>query len=129
MAWMHIGAQKWCMIIGRVHNRFSYDNKNGAIRSFVHYGPAYDNAFWNGSVMTYGDGSGTIAVGFRPLTSLDVCGHEIGHGVCSFTADLVYESESGAMNEGLSDIWAAGVERFVVVNVDPSLSGLQEFFR
>jgi Zn-dependent metalloprotease len=44
---------------------------------------------------------------FAPLTSLDVCGHEIGHGVCEFTADLVYARESGAMNEGFSDIWAA----------------------
>jgi Zn-dependent metalloprotease len=54
--------------------------------------------------MTYGDGSyqgGTNPDGkFAPLTSLDVCGHEIGHGVCEFTADLVYSRESGAMNEG-----------------------------
>lgn len=104
-----------------IHNRLSFDNENTAIKSYVHYGPAYDNAFWNGSVMTYGDGSGTSATGFRPLTSLDVCGHEIGHGVCSFTADLVYESESGAMNEGLSDIWAACVERYVKTTIDPSL--------
>lgn len=103
------------------HNRYSFDNNNGAINSFVHYGPAYDNAFWNGSVMTYGDGSGTTAAGFRPLTSLDVCGHEIGHGVCSYTSDLVYASESGAMNEGLSDIWAACIERFVKTSVDNTL--------
>jgi Zn-dependent metalloprotease len=106
-----------------IHNRQSYDNKNSAIKSYVHYGPAYDNAFWNGSSMTYGDGSGTsVNGGFKPLTSLDVCGHEIGHGVCSFTSDLVYESESGAMNEGLSDIWAAAVERYAKLNVDPSLN-------
>lgn len=105
-----------------IHNRLSYDNKNTAIKSYVHYGPAYDNAFWNGSSMTYGDGSGTaVGGGFRPLVSLDVCGHEIGHGVCTFTSDLVYESESGAMNEGLSDIWAAAVERYAKINVDPTL--------
>ncbi len=104
-----------------IHNRLSFDNKNTSIKSYVHYGPAYDNAFWNGSVMTYGDGSGTSATGFRPLTSLDVCGHEIGHGVCSYTADLVYQGESGAMNEGLSDIWAACIERYVKTTVDPSL--------
>lgn len=100
------------------HGRLSFDNNNGLIKNFVHFGPAYDNAFWDGATMTYGDGSGTSlpvnATGnFRPLTSLDVCGHEIGHGVCSFTADLVYESESGAMNEGLSDIWGAAIENFV----------------
>ncbi|MDB5191466.1 MAG: hypothetical protein JWQ96_1029 [Segetibacter sp.] len=105
------------------HNRLSFDNENTAIRSYVHYGPAYDNAFWNGSVMTYGDGSGTSAAGgFRPLVSLDVCAHEIGHGVCSFTSDLVYQKESGAMNEGLSDIWAAAVERFAKVTVDNTLN-------
>lgn len=97
------------------HNRLSYDGNNAKIKSFVHYGPAYDNAFWNGSVMTYGDGSGPTAAGFKALTSLDVCGHEIGHGVCSFTSDLVYASESGAMNEGLSDIWAACIEHFAMV--------------
>ncbi|RYY66106.1 MAG: M4 family peptidase, partial [Chitinophagaceae bacterium] len=97
------------------HNRLSYDGNNAKIKSFIHYGPAYDNAFWNGSAMTYGDGSGPTATGFKALTSLDVCGHEIGHGVCSFTSDLVYASESGAMNEGLSDIWAACIEHFAMV--------------
>jgi Zn-dependent metalloprotease len=53
---------------------------------------------WNGSVMTYGDGSGTG--GFDVLTALDVAGHEIGHAVCSNTANLTYQNESGAMNEG-----------------------------
>lgn len=110
-----------------IHNRLSFDNKNSTIRSYIHYGPAYDNAFWNGSSMTYGDGSGTLAGGFRPLVSLDVCGHEIAHGVCSFTSDLVYESESGAMNEGLSDIWAAAVERYAKINVDPTLA--YEYFQ
>lgn len=108
------------------HGRQSFDNRNSAIKSYVHYGPAYDNAFWNGTVMTYGDGSGAPA-GFKPLTSLDVCGHEIGHGVCSFTSDLVYQSESGAMNEGLSDIWAAAVERFVKTTIDPTIQ--YEYFQ
>lgn len=97
------------------HGRKSYDGADAAIKSYIHYGPAYDNAFWNGSVMTYGDGSGVSGVGFKALTSLDVCAHEIGHGVCSFTSDLVYEKESGAMNEGLSDIWAACIEHFSMV--------------
>ena len=117
----HWGASMVYDYWKNIHNRLSFDNENTAIKSYLHYGPAYDNAFWNGSVMTYGDGSGTSAAGFRPLTSLDVCGHEIGHGICSFTADLVYASESGAMNEGLSDIWAACVERYVKTTVDPSL--------
>jgi len=117
----HWGAEMVYDYWKTIHNRLSFDNLNSAIKSYVHYGPAYDNAFWNGTVMTYGDGSGTTAAGFRPLTSLDVCAHEIGHGVCSFTSNLVYESESGAMNEGLSDIWAACVEHFAKTTVDPSL--------
>ncbi|RYY77666.1 MAG: M4 family peptidase, partial [Moraxellaceae bacterium] len=96
------------------HNRLSFDGNNAKIKSFIHYGPAYDNAFWDGSVMTYGDGSGPTAGGFHALTALDVCGHEIGHGVCSFTSDLLYQSESGAMNEALSDIWAACIEHFAM---------------
>lgn len=97
------------------HNRLSYDGNNARIKNYIHYGPAYDNAFWNGTAMTYGDGSGPTAGGFRALTSLDVCGHEIGHGVCSNTADLVYANESGAMNEAFSDIWAACIEHFAMV--------------
>ena len=60
--------------------------------------------------MTYGDG----ATRFRPLTSLDVVGHEIGHAVCEKTANLTYANESGAMNEGLSDIWGASIEAYAV---------------
>ncbi len=78
--------------------------------------------FWNGTAMTYGDGSGQQAGGFKALTSLDVCGHEIGHGVCSNTSNLVYANESGAMNEGFSDIWAACVENFAIKEVDPTLA-------
>ncbi len=97
------------------HNRSSYDGNNAKIKSFIHYGPAYDNAFWDGSSMTYGDGSGPAALGFKALTSLDVCAHEIGHGVCSTTSDLIYQGESGAMNEALSDIWAACIEHYAMV--------------
>lgn len=110
------------------HNRLSYDGLNTSIRSFIHSGSAYDNAFWNGTVMTYGDGSGTAAGGFKPLVSLDVCGHEIGHGVCSSTSDLVYAGESGAMNEALSDIWAACIEFYAIKKVDSSLKNVYKPF-
>lgn len=111
-------------------NRLSFDGKDAKIKSFIHSGIGYDNAFWNGRVMTYGDGSytNTRGTGFRPLTSLDVCAHEIGHGVCTFTADLVYAKESGAMNEGFSDIWAACAEYFAVKKVDGSLNSVYKPF-
>ncbi|MDB5195774.1 MAG: peptidase [Flaviaesturariibacter sp.] len=115
IAWdAHWGAEEVYDYWLAKHDRLSYDGNNSPIKSFIHYGPAYDNAFWNGSVMTYGDGSGTAANGFKALTSLDVCGHEIGHGVCSSTSDLVYQGESGAMNEALSDIWASCIEHFAM---------------
>lgn len=121
----HWGAEVVLDYWKEKHNRLSYDNKGTKIINFVHYGDAYDNAFWNGSAMTYGDGSyqgGTNPNGsFAPLTSMDVCAHEIGHGVCEFTADLVYARESGAMNEGFSDIWAAAAENYVLTEIDGSL--------
>ncbi len=112
-----------------IHGRLSYDNKNSSIKSYIHSGVAYDNAFWNGSVMTYGDGSfqGGAQTGFGPLTALDVCGHEIGHGVCSNTSNLVYANESGGMNEGYSDVWAACVENYALLNIDPTLIASSTF--
>ena len=110
-----------------VHGRQSYDDNNIAIRSFIHSGVGYDNAFWNGTAMTYGDGSYEATSGtgsFAPLTSLDVCGHEVGHAICSFTADLVYAKESGAMNEGFSDIWGACIEDFAFRTIDSDLSDI-----
>ena len=110
----HWGAEKTYDYWSTVHARNSYDNAGAKIKSYIHYNliaagyPDNNNAFWNGSVMTYGDGSGTG--GFDILTALDVAGHEIGHAVCSFTANLAYQNESGAMNEGFSDIWGACIE-------------------
>ncbi len=92
-----------------VHGRNSFDNNNSAIKNYVHYSTKYDNAYWNGSVMTYGDGSDTY---FDALTSLDVVAHEIGHAVCQYTANLTYQDESGALNEALSDIWGCSVEYY-----------------
>ncbi len=110
----HWGAEKTYDYWSTIHGRNSYDNAGAKIKSYVHYNliaagyPDNNNAFWNGSVMTYGDGSGTG--GFDILTALDVAGHEIGHAVCSYTANLAYQKESGAMNEGFSDIWGACIE-------------------
>lgn len=105
----HWGAEKTYDYFFSTHGRNSYNNLGATINSYVHYSNAYNNAFWNGSVMTYGDGSGTV---FDALSSLDVAGHEIGHAVCENTANLAYQKESGAMNEGFSDIWGACVEYF-----------------
>ncbi|NKI42099.1 M4 family metallopeptidase [Streptomyces sp. LD120] len=73
----------------------------------VHYQHKYVNAFWDGEKMTYGDGDG---VEYGPLTSLDVAGHEMSHGVTENTARLAYFGESGGLNEATSDIFGTMVE-------------------
>jgi len=84
-------------------------NDNGfKLKSYVHYDVSYANAFWDGSVMTFGDGSGSM----NPLVALDIVGHEISHGLTSFTANLIYSYESGAMNESFSDIFGTAIEHY-----------------
>ena len=92
-----------------VHGRDSYDGNGGVTNAYVHYSVAYDNAYWNGSVFTFGDGSDVY---FDALAALDVSAHEHGHGVCSYTANLTYSFESGALNEAFSDIWGACLEAY-----------------
>ncbi|GAA0313661.1 M4 family metallopeptidase [Streptomyces polychromogenes] len=88
-----------------------------AAYSRVHYGNAYVNAFWDDSCfcMTYGDGTGNN----DPLTSLDVAGHEMTHGVTAATAGLEYSAESGGLNEATSDIMGTSVEFYANNPSDP----------
>jgi len=102
----HVGAQVTQDYWTTVHGRDSFDDKGSVLYSYVHYASGLDNALWDGTAMLYGDGS-TL---FKPMTAVDICGHEIGHAVCQTTANLLYSNESGALNEGLSDIWGACVE-------------------
>lgn len=91
------------------HGRDSIDNNGMTMRSRVHYGNNYNNAFWDGSQMTYGDGDG---VTFVPLSQdADVVAHELTHGVTSSESNLIYSNESGALNEAWSDIFGALVDR------------------
>ncbi len=103
----HWGAETTFDYFKNKFNRNSYNNNNARINSYVHYANNYDNAFWDGLRMTYGDGNA-----FKPLTSLDVCGHEIAHAVTSSSANLIYSYESGQLNESFSDIFGNSVERF-----------------
>ncbi len=90
-----------------VLNRNGIDGAGTATHSRVHYGTAYDNAFWTDACfcMTYGDGAH-----FSTLTPLDVAGHEMSHGVCARTANLTYSGESGGLNEANSDIFGTLIE-------------------
>lgn len=108
----HWGAEQTYDYYKTMHSRNSYDNKGAMIYNYVHYskdGTGYNNAYWNGIGMTYGDGDG---VSFTPLTALDVCGHEITHAVTTNSANLKYENESGALNESFSDIFGETIEAF-----------------
>ncbi|MFZ6862164.1 M4 family metallopeptidase [Undibacterium sp. Ji67W] len=75
----------------------------------VHYGVAYENAFWDGNSMNFGDGAST----FYPLTALDVTGHEVSHGFTEQNSGLIYKGMSGGMNEAFSDMAGEAVEYFV----------------
>ncbi len=74
----------------------------------VHYGNAYENAFWDGTQMTFGDGAST----FYPLVSLDVAAHEVSHGFTEQNSGLVYKNMSGGMNEAFSDMSGEAAEYF-----------------
>jgi Zn-dependent metalloprotease len=97
-------------LFSEVYGRNSIDGAGLPLDATVHYGVDYDNAFWNGDRMVFGDGDGEI---FRRFTaSLTVIGHELAHGVTQYTAELVYEGQSGALNESLSDVFGALVEQY-----------------
>ncbi|WP_330455859.1 M4 family metallopeptidase [Streptomyces sp. NBC_00820] len=104
----HYGAAMTWDFYKNTFGRSGIRNDGVAAYSRVHYSNAYVNAFWDDSCfcMTYGDGSGNA----DPLTSLDVAGHEMSHGVTSNTAGLNYTGESGGLNEATSDIFGTGVE-------------------
>ncbi|MBY8844986.1 M4 family metallopeptidase [Streptomyces sp. SP2-10] len=104
----HYGAALTWDFYKNTFGRSGIKNNGVGAYSRVHYGNSYVNAFWDDSCfcMTYGDGSGNA----KPLTSIDVAGHEMSHGVTSATANLNYSGESGGLNEATSDIMAAGVE-------------------
>ena len=80
----------------------------------VHYGTNYENAFWNGSAMTFGDGANT----FYPLVSLDVSAHEVSHGFTDQNSDLIYSDQSGGINEAFSDISGEAAEFYMTGAAD-----------
>lgn len=94
------------------HNHVSIDASGGDIISFVNVaddnGQGFDNAYWNGAAMFYGNG----LQAFKPLAgALDVAGHEMAHGVIQATANLEYQGESGALNESFADIFGVMIDR------------------
>ena len=93
----------------QVFQRNSVDDRGLHLDSTVHYQNNYDNAFWNGQQMVYGDGDGQL---FKRFTfCLDVIGHELTHGVTQYTSGLSYQGQSGALNESVSDVFGSLVKQ------------------
>lgn len=120
----HYGAAKTYDYFSSSHGRNGINGSGGPgtttaaanssislITSRVHFGSsgAYNNAFWYNNQMSYGDGDG---VNFSPLTTIDICGHELTHGVTQYEAGLTYSGEPGALNESMSDVFGAMVELY-----------------
>lgn len=95
----------------QVLQRNSIDDRGMRLDGYVHRGVRYNNAFWDGQEMVFGDGDGRIFSDFTG--SLDVIGHELTHGVTEFTANLEYHLQSGALNESLSDVFGSLVKQWV----------------
>ncbi len=94
----------------KIFGRNSLDNTGMDLIGSVHYGKSYNNAFWNGSQMIFGDGDGIYFSRFTQ--ALEVIGHELAHGVTSYTADLEYQGQSGALNESLSDVFGSMIKQY-----------------
>jgi Zn-dependent metalloprotease len=91
------------------YGRSSIDGAGKALDATVHYGSNYDNAFWDGERMVFGDGDGEIFGRFT--ASLTVISHELTHGFTQYSTNLVYQGQSGALNESLSDVFGVLVEQ------------------
>ena len=93
-----------------VLRRNSLDNRGMSLISTVHISRRFNNAFWNGEQMAYGDGDGVV---FRRFTaSLDVVGHELSHGVVTHTSNLEYQDQPGALNEHFADVFGTLVAQW-----------------
>jgi len=94
----------------KAYDRNSIDGGGLPLVASVHYGVDYDNAFWDGSQMVYGDGDQHV---FKTFTGpLDVTGHELTHGITQYSGGLDYKGQSGALNESISDVFGSLVKQY-----------------
>jgi Thermolysin metallopeptidase, alpha-helical domain/Thermolysin metallopeptidase, catalytic domain len=101
----YAGVDGTLALFREVYSRESYDGRGAPVVATVHYERNYDNAFWDGRQLVFGDGDGTVFGRFtKPV---DVLGHEFTHAVTQFTANLTYQGQSGALNESVSDVFGS----------------------
>ncbi len=109
------GAGATYSLFSEVFNRDSIDGNGLRLDSTVHFRTGYDNAFWNGRQMVYGDGDEDLPVNQRLFNrftiAVDIIGHELAHGVTQHTANLIYQGQSGALNESMSDVFGSLVKQ------------------
>lgn len=100
-----VGIEATLAMFAEEFDRESHDGAGSPVSLTVHYGRDYNNAFWDGTQLVFGDGDGET---FERFTKpVDVLAHEFGHGVIEHTADLTYSGQSGALNESVADVFAA----------------------
>lgn len=109
------GAGATYALFSEVFNRDSIDGAGLRLDSTVHFRTGYDNAFWNGQQMVYGDGDEDLPAAQRLFNrftiAVDIIGHELAHGVTQHTANLIYQGQSGALNESMSDVFGSLVKQ------------------
>ncbi len=99
-------------LFAEVFDRSSYDGAGADVSLTVHYGRDYDNAFWDGTQLVFGDGDGEIFDRFtKPV---DVLGHELTHAVTEHSAGLRYQDQSGALNESVSDVFGTCLKQWLL---------------
>ncbi|WP_258129909.1 M4 family metallopeptidase [Achromobacter anxifer] len=109
-AYEHLGSTY--KLYWDIYQRNSIDGQGLPLVGTVHYGEDYDNAFWNGAQMVFGDGDGEV---FNRFTiAVDIIGHELTHGVIDAEAALLYQGQSGALNESLCDVFGALVKQYAL---------------
>jgi Zn-dependent metalloprotease len=101
----YVGVEASLALFEEIYGRRSYDDRGAPVIVTVHYEQDYDNAFWDGTQLVFGDGDGKV---FERFTKpVDVLGHEFSHAVTQFTANLTYQGQSGALNESVSDVFGS----------------------
>ncbi|MGH3456770.1 M4 family metallopeptidase, partial [Aeromicrobium sp.] len=108
----YAGVEATLAMLTDVYGRSSYDGRGAPVIATVHYEQNYDNAFWDGMQLVFGDGDGEV---FERFTKpIDVLAHELSHALTEHTAGLIYQGQSGALNESVSDVFASCLKQRVL---------------